>query len=732
MTLGLEQAGGGSLRERLRVLLLARVLIMTVFLAGTGALWFARPQVSRVLLGDVTFSVLALAYLGTVLSAYLVRSISRPVVLAYLQIGFDVLLITGALGVTRGATGPMALLYVLPIANAAGLLMMPGAVTAAVASSVAYGGLLLHGQHVTVAAGAMPVPEVAWPVTLAAICFGLTAIGVGGVARRLQNAEGELRSHREEVGRLEELHRALANGLECGILVTDCHGRVRSANPAAQQILSLPVGSIHGREISWLIPMLESAEQDAGAGGYVECAQRVPGGESRRLRVGRSDLRDTYGNAIGALLMLQDVTRIEQLEARIAENEGAPLMLSGEEDGESGEAESDEGPGAEDGLIGACPEMRQISRLIDKVAAADATVLVTGESGTGKELVARAVHRRSGRASGPFVVVNCGAIPETLIESELFGHVRGAFTGAVSDRPGLFRRAHGGTIFLDEIGELSPALQVRLLRVLQDRRVMPVGGTAAIDVDVRVVAATNRVLEDLVKSGEYREDLYYRLAVISIDIPPLRDRGQDLTQLIEHFLRRGAERHGKNVKGVSAKAMNLLLRHPYAGNVRELENVIEHAITLADRDTVQESDLPESVRGVLPTRSVRPSAAEATVSALEGGLPSREDLADAAGPDPWAAGECAEAPGVGPTPIRLPIDDGEGASLDEQLARQEKEMLLAALDRAAGVKKKAAELLGINYRSFRHRLQKYGLDAHGGESLLARAERGTLSREPRP
>ena len=722
------------LRDRLRVLLFARVLIMSVFLAGAGALWFAKPDVTRALLGDVTFSVLALAYLGTVLSAALVRTVARPGWLAYLQIVFDVLLITGALGAMRGADGPMALLYVLPIANAAGLLMVPGAVAAAVASSVAYGALLLHGQHVVLAVGGLPTNDLAWPITLAAICFGLTAVGVGGVARRLEVAEGQLENHRDEVGRLEEMHRVLANGLECGILVTDCEGRVRSVNPAAQQILSLPVGSIHGREISWLVPLLESAEA-AESRGHLECSQRVGPGESRRLRIGRSVLRDTYGNQIGEIVMLQDVTRIEQLEARLAEDEGAPLGLGGDEDTPA-ENENDSedgatpGPGVEDGLIGTCAAMDQVSRLIDKVAVTDATVLVTGESGTGKELVARAVHRRSARGDGPFVVVNCGAIPESLIESELFGHVRGAFTGAVADRAGLFRRAHGGTIFLDEIGELSPALQVRLLRVLQDHKVLPVGGNAAVDVDVRVVAATNRILEDLVKAGDYREDLYYRLAVISVDIPPLRERGGDLSVLIEHFLRVGAARHGKNVRCVSAKAMSLLLKHPYAGNVRELENVIEHAITLADRDTVQDVDLPESIRGISPVRSVRPSAAEATASALDGSLPPSEDLAAASGPDPWASEEAGLGDGPGAS-LRLPIDDGEGASLDEQLATREKQMLLAALDRASGVKKKAAVLLGINYRSFRHRLQKYSLDAHS-DSVLSRADGGTLLREMKP
>jgi two-component system, NtrC family, response regulator PilR len=230
------------------------------------------------------------------------------------------------------------------------------------------------------------------------------------------------------------------------------------------------------------------------------------------------------------------------------------------------------------------------------------------------------------------------------------------------------------------------------------------------------VTATNRVLGDLVKDGRYREDLYYRLAVISVDLPPLRERGSDLTMLIAHFVRAATERHGKPVRGLSPRVMALLLRHSYAGNVRELENVIEHAITLAECDIVRERDLPESIRGVSPVRALPPAAAESHFYAMEDiGLPAAEEMSHAAGPEPWESAEPERR--VDGTALRLPIDEGEGASLDDQLARREKEMLLAALDRASGVKKKAAALLGINYRSFRHRLQKYGLDGNGDAAL---------------
>jgi two-component system response regulator PilR (NtrC family) len=308
--------------------------------------------------------------------------------------------------------------------------------------------------------------------------------------------------------------------------------------------------------------------------------------------------------------------------------------------------------------------------LIEKAAPTDSTILITGESGTGKELIARAIHARSPYAKHEFVAVNCGAIPETLIESELFGHVRGAFTGAVSDRHGLFRQAHHGTIFLDEIGELPLPMQVRLLRVLQDRQVVPVGGSHPFNVDVRVVAATNRDIERLVQQGGFREDLYYRLNVIRIATPPLRDRPEDVPLLLLHMLQRCSERHGKAVEKVSPRTMRALVSYPYPGNIRELENIVDHAVTLCDGDTLTEHDLPAHV-------AARHETAPVTAE-----------------PDVTAA----------PTPLLA-----DGRSLDDQLAAYEKEMLMTALDRAGGVRKRAAELLGIKYRSLRHRLSKYGL-----------------------
>ena len=309
--------------------------------------------------------------------------------------------------------------------------------------------------------------------------------------------------------------------------------------------------------------------------------------------------------------------------------------------------------------------MQVLYQLVEKVAPARTTVLVVGESGTGKELVARALHRKSPRGSGPFVPVNCGAIPEGLIESELFGHVRGAFTGAQVDKEGLFQAAIGGTLFLDEIGELPAALQVKLLRAIQDRRIRAVGATEDLDVDVRLVAATNRDLQADVRLGRFREDLYYRLNVIQIRVPPLRDRREDIPVLAEHFLRRFGAEAGRGPLRLGVQALRRLDAYEFPGNVRELENLIERAVTLSDGQEVTVDALPTRLRTL-----------------ASAGLPS---------------------PAEGPLP--------PGFSLESHLAAMERAWLDRALAQAGGVKKNAAALLGLSFRQFRHRLKKLAGEA---------------------
>jgi transcriptional regulator with GAF, ATPase, and Fis domain len=254
-------------------------------------------------------------------------------------------------------------------------------------------------------------------------------------------------------------------------------------------------------------------------------------------------------------------------------------------------------------LIGSGASMREVYRRIEKVAATDISVLITGETGTGKEVVAREIHRRSPRAEGAFVAVNCGAIPETLLESELFGHVKGAFTGAIANRLGKFQAAHGGTLFLDEIGDMPAALQVKILRALQDRAVTKVGDARPEPVDIRVIAATNRVLEEEIRKGTFREDLYYRLNVVAITLPPLRDRGDDMVVIARFFLQRYAKEFGVRVRGFTPSALVAMRKYAWPGNIRELENRVKKAVVLADRALVSAEDLdlrPEMLDPILP------------------------------------------------------------------------------------------------------------------------------------
>ncbi len=320
-------------------------------------------------------------------------------------------------------------------------------------------------------------------------------------------------------------------------------------------------------------------------------------------------------------------------------------------------------------IIGQSSKMLELYDLLEKVAPTKTNILITGESGTGKELVAKAIHYNSPRKDKPFVTLNCGAIPESLIESELFGHMRGAFTDAISTKKGLFEVADEGTIFLDEISELPLMMQVKLLRVLQDGEFKRVGGTEDIRVDVRIISATNKNLEEAVREKQFREDLFYRLNVIQVKIPSLRERKEDIPLLTSHFLKRYSEELGKQISQISPEALRVLVQYDYPGNVRELQNIIERAMAL---ETSQEL------------------TAQNLSSYIEEQLPSKK------------------------RPLDLEIPS-EGVDLEKIVEDVERTLLLKALDRTKGIKKKAAELLHINFRSMRYRLEKYGLN-HSDES----------------
>ena len=328
-------------------------------------------------------------------------------------------------------------------------------------------------------------------------------------------------------------------------------------------------------------------------------------------------------------------------------------------------------------IIGQSPEMMKIFELIAKIAPTPANVLIYGESGTGKELVAKAIHNRSRVAAHPFVPITCSAIPESLLESELFGHVKGSFTGAIADKAGLFQQADGGTAFLDEIGELTPIIQTKLLRVLQEREFMPVGSTKTRQVNVRIIAATNRILEQEIIAGKFREDLYYRLAVVPILVPPLRQRIGDVPLLVDYFLKKYSRLLGKEVQTISSYGMEVLMQYDFPGNVRELENIIERGVALESSNII----LPESL--ILSLHRQKKNKAEPTERA-----PAGEPLFVAARDENEL------------------FDEG----LEEVLQRVEKEMILHALAKAGNSKMRAADLLKLSFRSLRYKTKKHLID----------------------
>ena len=325
-----------------------------------------------------------------------------------------------------------------------------------------------------------------------------------------------------------------------------------------------------------------------------------------------------------------------------------------------------------EGIIGQSPEMVKIFDLIKRIAPTHANILIEGESGTGKELVARAIHNLSQASSNKFVPIVCNAIPESLFESEVFGHVKGAFTGAAANKKGLFAEAHNGSVFLDEVGELTPLIQTKLLRILQEREFKPVGGTETVKINVRIITATNRNLEQEVIAARFREDLFYRLAVVPVRVPPLRERKGDVPLLVDHFLKKYSEMFGKKITELSSYAMEVLMNYDFPGNVRELENIIERGVALENSNII----LPESL----------------TISTHK-----REQLPDHPAVEPVSTTE------------ELTEDLFE-LGLEESVVQLEKKMICQALQRANNSKMKAAEILKVSFRSLRYKIKKYGIN----------------------
>jgi len=372
---------------------------------------------------------------------------------------------------------------------------------------------------------------------------------------------------------------AILESISDGVFTVDHQWRITSFNRAAEAITGVPRDEAVGRRCAEVFrsSMCETAcalrETMKTGEPVIDRSAFIVDADGRRIPISVSTalLRDERGEVVGGVETFRDLSLVEELRSKL-----------------TGRTQVGD-------LVSRSPAMRRIFEILPQIAASPSTVLLEGETGTGKELLARAIHDLSPRAEGPFVAVNCGALPDTLLESELFGYKAGAFTGATRDKPGRFAVAEGGTVFLDEIGDVSPALQSRLLRVLEERTFEPLGGTESVRADVRVVTATNRDLDALVAGGDFRRDLYYRVNVVRLRVPPLRERKEDVPLLADHFVERFGRLQAKAVTGVSREAMAVLLAHDYPGNVRELENVIERAFILCDEGDIERRHLPEEL-----------------------------------------------------------------------------------------------------------------------------------------
>jgi PAS domain S-box-containing protein len=457
---------------------------------------------------------------------------------------------------------------------------------------------------------------------------------------------------------------SLLDSMTLGVLLVDSARRVLSVNRFLEALTGYnreEVVGIHGENVirSNLLSkgdpvgkVLESEKTMTLEGDIInQSRKKIP------IRFTISPLKLTSGNMSGAMIILEDISLLKDLDNKIH--------------GFSGKGE----------IIGQSPKMLEIFELLPIAARTDASVLITGETGTGKDLVAEAIHKASNRSRYPFIKVNCGALPESLLESELFGHVRGAFTGADKDKPGMFRLAHGGTLFLTEIGDLSLPLQVKILTVLDDKEFFPVGGSKKVSVDVRIITATHRDLGELVKEGKFREDLFYRLNVLRLHLPPLRERENDFRLLLDHFFNEFKASLNKKTKGFSNTCLKVLSNYNFPGNIRELRNIVEYAVNVCPAENIRPEHLPKTML-TMPQMS-SPSASRPEIPGQE--------IRD--------AGLGSHAKGAA---YSLPVAGGWG--------EVEKDMILKALTKTGGNRSRAAELLGWSRSKLWRKIKQHDLE----------------------
>lgn len=660
-----------DLAAKIRWLLFLRVIILSFFLGAAALFHFFNQAGNPQFFYSLLIPLIA-AYTISIASVWLLPRVPDVRFFAHLQVDLDVILISGIVWITGDIVSPFPFLYNLAVMNGAILLFYRGAFFTAGFSSLCYVALLGLAGSLSHMKADPALRPMLMPVVLNIGSFFAIAWLGGFLAKKLSETETLLKAKQIDYQELETLKEALLQGVGSGVVIADARGCVNYFNDQAQILTSLHEGAVQGKRLDQILPGINYNFQGAQNGARVvsdEIQFAAPQGGRKQLRLTLTPLNDSREQLIGYVCTLEDITKQKEFEEKIRLEE--ELRRARETDLRPAVAGADGSTFRFEGVIGKSGGMERIYLLIQKVASGNTNVLITGESGTGKELVARAIHHNGSRRDKPFIAVNCGAIPETLIESELFGHVRGAFTGAIADHVGLFKQADQGTIFLDEVAELPLHLQVKLLRVLQDKTFTAVGSGKQMKVDVRIISATNKELRKELEAGRFREDLFYRLNVVQMVMPPLRNRKEDIPALAQYFLRKYAAAHVKDVEEISSNTLMHLMSYSYPGNVRELENIVEHAVAVTNKNILTDDDLPNHVRKV-------PIVEEADV--FEKTAPG--------GADSFF---------------------GKGLSLDVELETHEKCILLGALKRSNGVQKRAAEILGINYRSLRHRLEKYGL-----------------------
>ena len=665
-----------ELRKRLIRLVFLRVIILSILMGANT--WNAFSSGLSTDYIQTSFGLIAFTYVISLFNLICIHTLRKLRALTYIQFSVDVMLASMAIYVT-GSAACIALYLILTL-GAAILFNQFGAVYAAALSGICYG-ILTSGLLKPVTKDTIVH---ATPMDVLSVYLSLVGIALIGsyFGSQIKKISALVREKEKDLSEYTSRHRQMINDISDGIITLDLESCITSINQAAQSIIGL---SSYGAEncigekaLSMfkehgLEDMASILYQKTNSDGLLEvCVQNKSNGEDLKLECQLKSLKEDNGKLCGKTLYIKDISRVKDMEERLNLQKEMNSLLSfkRKQDVLSKSASMPIN------MVGRSQNIKDIFSLIKKVSPSKASILITGESGTGKELIAQAIHNSSDRAGRPFVAVNCGAIPENLIESELFGHKKGAFTGADRDTIGLFRQANGGTIFLDEVGELPLHLQTKLLRVLQEHKIRPVGDVEDIDINVRVISATNKNLKQEIKAGAFREDVYYRLNVVTIEVPPLRDRKEDITLLISHFLGSHFNFSEHEQPHISAECLQILNNYTFPGNVRELENIIERAVVLGGMHILPEH-LPEDVLNAKTYFNAKVNSSSNDETSI----------------------------------IELPIN------LEQELATLEQHYLNKALEQTSGARKKAAQLLGLNFRSFRYRVKKYGLHDGNDEDV---------------